>query len=95
MQISAAVVHEVGGPFTLAEVELGEPAADEVLVKIAGVGLCHTDLAVKDGHLPFPLPGVLGHEGPRKIHPLPTGSPPPGEIPLRQVDYHHAACRNQ
>lgn len=63
MQIKAAVVQEVGAPFTLTDVELGEPGPDEVLVKIAGVGVCHTDLAVKEGHLPFPLPGVLGHEG--------------------------------
>jgi aryl-alcohol dehydrogenase len=63
MQISAAVVQEVGAPFTLTEVELGEPAPDEVVVQIAGVGICHTDIAVKEGHLPFPLPGVLGHEG--------------------------------
>jgi aryl-alcohol dehydrogenase len=63
MQISAAVVQEVGAPFTLTEVELQEPAPDEVVVKIAGAGICHTDIAVQHGHLPFPLPGVLGHEG--------------------------------
>src|SRR6516225_1201487 len=63
MQISAAVVQEVGAPFTLTEVELQEPAPDEVLVQIAGAGICHTDIAVQHGHLPFPLPGVLGHEG--------------------------------
>jgi aryl-alcohol dehydrogenase len=63
MQISAAVVQEVGAPFKLAEVDLQEPAPDEVVVQIAGVGICHTDVAVKEGHLPFPLPGVLGHEG--------------------------------
>ncbi|MFZ0226618.1 MAG: NAD(P)-dependent alcohol dehydrogenase [Mycobacterium sp.] len=63
MQISAAVAHEVGAPFTLTEVDLEDPAPDEVLVQIAGVGICHTDIAVKEGHLPFPLPGVLGHEG--------------------------------
>jgi aryl-alcohol dehydrogenase len=63
MHISAAVVQEVGAPFTLAEVDLQEPAPDEVVVQIAGVGICHTDVAVKEGHLPFPLPGVLGHEG--------------------------------
>ena len=63
MQISAAVVQEVGAPFKLAEVELQEPAPDEVVVQIAGVGICHSDIAVKEGHLPFPLPGVLGHEG--------------------------------
>src|ERR1700729_71003 len=63
MQISAAVAHGVWAPFTLAEVDLQDPAPDEVLVQIAGVGICHTDIAVKEGHLPFPLPGVLGHEG--------------------------------
>jgi len=63
MQISAAVVQEVGAPFTLTEVDLQEPAPDEVVVQIAGVGICHTDIAVKEGHLPFQLPGVLGHEG--------------------------------
>src|SRR6201998_2655816 len=63
MQISAAVVQEVGAPFTLTEVQLQEPAPDEVVVKIAGAGICHTDVAVQHGHLPFPLPGVLGHEG--------------------------------
>lgn len=63
MQISAAVAPEVGAPFTMAEVDLGDPAPDEVVVEIAGVGICHTDIAVKQGHLPFPLPGVLGHEG--------------------------------
>ncbi|KQH81002.1 geraniol dehydrogenase [Mycobacterium gordonae] len=63
MQISAAVVQEVGEPFTLAEVDLHEPGPDEIVVQIAGVGICHTDIAVKEGHLPFPLPGVLGHEG--------------------------------
>ena len=63
MQISAAMVQEVGAPFTLAEVDLQGPAPDEVVVQIAGSGLCHTDIAVKEGHMPFPLPGVMGHEG--------------------------------
>ncbi|HYR12598.1 MAG TPA: NAD(P)-dependent alcohol dehydrogenase [Mycobacterium sp.] len=63
MQISAAVVQEVGAPFTITEVELQDPAPDEVVVQIAGAGICHTDIAVQHGHLPFPLPGVLGHEG--------------------------------
>lgn len=60
MRVSAAVVPHVGAPFSVTEVDLDEPRADEVLVQIAGVGLCHTDIAVRDGHLPFPLPGVLG-----------------------------------
>jgi aryl-alcohol dehydrogenase len=63
VRISAAVVQEVGAPFVLTEVDIQDPAPDEVLVQIAGAGICHTDIAVQHGHLPFPLPGVLGHEG--------------------------------
>jgi aryl-alcohol dehydrogenase len=63
MQVKAAVVREVGGDFSIEDVELGDPQSGEVLVDIAAVGLCHTDLAIQHGHLPFPLPGVVGHEG--------------------------------
>ena len=63
MEITAAVVREQGGAFALETIQLEEPRADEVLIKIAGVGLCHTDLVVRDQHFPTPLPAVLGHEG--------------------------------
>jgi len=63
MEITAAVVHELGADFQLETVTLGEPQAGEVLVEIKAVGLCHTDLAVQHGHLPFPFPAVYGHEG--------------------------------
>lgn len=59
----AAVVESGGAPFTLAAVELAEPGPHEVLVRVVATGLCHTDLGVASGGLPFPLPGVLGHEG--------------------------------
>lgn len=62
MQIQAAVVREKGS-FTFEQVELSAPQADEVLVKIVASGMCHTDLAVRDQHVPLPLPAVLGHEG--------------------------------
>jgi aryl-alcohol dehydrogenase len=60
---TAAVVESAGGPFTLTDVQLDEPRAGEVLVRLVAAGLCHTDLGVAVGALPFPLPGVLGHEG--------------------------------
>lgn len=63
MQIKAAVIHEIGGDFVIEDVEIGDPQAGEVLVEIASVGLCHTDVAAQHGHLPFPMPGVVGHEG--------------------------------
>jgi aryl-alcohol dehydrogenase len=59
----AAVVDSPGAPFTVCDVELDDLRADEVLVRMTAAGLCHTDLGVASGGLPFPLPGVLGHEG--------------------------------
>jgi S-(hydroxymethyl)glutathione dehydrogenase/alcohol dehydrogenase len=40
-----------------------DPGPGEVLVAIAAAGLCHSDLSVVDGTIPFPVPVVLGHEG--------------------------------
>ena len=62
MLIKAAVTNEKG-QFTFEEVELDEPKADEVLVKIVASGCCHTDLGGRDQMAPWPIPGVLGHEG--------------------------------
>jgi aryl-alcohol dehydrogenase len=63
MKIKAAVVREKSGPFVLEEVELDDPRADEILVRIVASGLCHTDLVARDQYMPVPLPVVLGHEG--------------------------------
>jgi aryl-alcohol dehydrogenase len=59
----AAVVHEAATPFSCEEVELDDPRPNEVLVRLVATGLCHTDLSAQAGIVPFPLPGVLGHEG--------------------------------
>ncbi|KUN07101.1 Zn-dependent alcohol dehydrogenase [Streptomyces yokosukanensis] len=40
-----------------------EPGPGEVLVAVKAAGLCHSDLSVVDGTIPFPVPVVLGHEG--------------------------------
>lgn len=61
--VKAAVVREKSGPFVIEDVVLDAPRANEVLVRIAGVGMCHTDLVVRDQYFPTPLPAVLGHEG--------------------------------
>jgi aryl-alcohol dehydrogenase len=61
--ITAAVVRTQGGPFKIEQLVLEEPRAGEVLVRIAGVGVCHTDIVVRDQYFPTPLPAVLGHEG--------------------------------
>lgn len=62
MKIRAAVVREAGR-FSLEAVELDDPRAGEVLVRVVATGMCHTDLAALDRELPYPLPAVLGHEG--------------------------------
>jgi aryl-alcohol dehydrogenase len=64
MRIKAAVVYETGGDFRIEQLELSDPRDDEVLVRVVGAGICHTDLGARDGHLPIPSPpSVFGHEG--------------------------------
>ncbi|MET8824447.1 NAD(P)-dependent alcohol dehydrogenase [Streptomyces sp. NPDC004610] len=60
----AAVLRSYDGPFTVEDVRLTSgPAHGELLVRIAGCGLCRTDLAVRHSAGRSPLPAVLGHEG--------------------------------
>ena len=63
MKIKAAVVREKAGPFVIEDIELEEPRDDELLVRIVGSGICHTDLSARDQLIPVPLPYVFGHEG--------------------------------
>ncbi len=63
MKTTVAVVNSQGADFSLEEIELADPQADEVLVKIVATGLCHTDIHLK-GFLPEEMfPNVFGHEG--------------------------------
>lgn len=63
LETKAAVVREKGGAFAIETVSLEDPRHNEVLIRIVGVGMCHTDLVVRDQYFPTPLPAVLGHEG--------------------------------
>ncbi|WP_148614381.1 NAD(P)-dependent alcohol dehydrogenase [Nocardioides rubriscoriae] len=63
MKTLAAVVHEQGAEFVLEEVDLDEPRADEVLVRMVATGLCHTDLSLRDSLPAEMFPRVFGHEG--------------------------------
>jgi S-(hydroxymethyl)glutathione dehydrogenase/alcohol dehydrogenase len=45
------------------DLEVREPGPGEVRVAISAAGLCHSDVSVVDGTIPFPVPVVLGHEG--------------------------------
>ena len=64
MKTQAAVLWEYGGDWQVEELDLDDPRGDEVLVKLAASGLCHSDEHVRVGDLPmeaFPIIG--GHEG--------------------------------
>lgn len=70
MKVSTAVLERSGAslpfadsrPIRIIKTELGKPRRDEVLVKIAAAGVCHSDLAAITGKRPRPLPVALGHE---------------------------------
>jgi len=63
MSVTAALTEVGGAPFALREVQLDQLRPDEVLVKVAASGVCHTDLSLRDQLFESPLPIVLGHEG--------------------------------
>jgi S-(hydroxymethyl)glutathione dehydrogenase/alcohol dehydrogenase len=58
----AVVARELGKPVVVEEVAFDPPARGEVLVKIAAVGVCHSDLSSTNGTIAMPLPLILGHE---------------------------------
>ena len=61
--MKAAVLYEYNTPLALEEVNLEEPKAGEVLVKIAAAGVCRSDYHYMKGEAHIALPVVLGHEG--------------------------------
>ena len=71
MRVRAAVLRTVAAeppyassrPIVVEDVDLAPPEPGELLVKVVGAGLCHSDLSVINGSRPRPLPVALGHEG--------------------------------
>jgi S-(hydroxymethyl)glutathione dehydrogenase/alcohol dehydrogenase len=63
MKTRAALFHGVGRPFEVAELDLAEPGAHDVVVRMRAVGICGTDLHQVKGEFRRPTPMVLGHEG--------------------------------
>ncbi len=60
--MKAAVLRSVGSPLALEDIPTPAPRAEEVLIKVAACGVCHSDLHVAKGEIKFPVPCVLGHE---------------------------------
>lgn len=63
MKVTAAVARARRGPLRLEPLELSEPEADEMLVRIVACGVANVDLDAIDGRLSTPLPFVAGTEG--------------------------------
>jgi NDMA-dependent alcohol dehydrogenase len=75
MKSRGAILHDVGGPWSVEEFELDPPRAGEVLVEMAAAGLCHSDDHILKGDmsapnevlrslgLPTMFPTIGGHEG--------------------------------
>src|SRR5687768_10777922 len=70
IRCKAAILRTIGAsrpyarskPLSIEEVTLAPPKPVELLVRIAGAGLCHSDLSVINGDRPRPVPMALGHE---------------------------------
>jgi NDMA-dependent alcohol dehydrogenase len=63
MQTRAAILWEVGKDWSVETIDLDPPRHGEVLVRMVGSGLCHSDEHLVTGDLPFQLPIIGGHEG--------------------------------
>lgn len=57
------VIYDGTQPRVVDDLEVRDPGHGEVRVAVVAAGLCHSDLSVVDGTIPFPVPVVLGHEG--------------------------------
>jgi NDMA-dependent alcohol dehydrogenase len=73
MKTRAAILWGLGEPWSVEDVELDDPRAGEVMVKLAASGLCHSDEHLITGDIPIPFPVVGGHEGAGVIHKVGPG----------------------
>jgi NDMA-dependent alcohol dehydrogenase len=73
MQTRAAVLYEVNTPWKIESIELDPPKANEILVKLAATGLCHSDEHSVTGDMPTGLPIIGGHEGAGRVEAVGPG----------------------
>jgi NDMA-dependent alcohol dehydrogenase len=63
MKVLAALLTAPNEPFRLEQLDLADPRAGEVLVRVRAVGVCHSDWHLVSGATKHPIPVVPGHEG--------------------------------
>ncbi len=61
--MKAAIVRELNGPVEIVDAQIGEPGPGQVKIKTSAAGVCHSDLSVQNGTIPWMFPALLGHEG--------------------------------
>ncbi len=71
--VKAAVMWSFNEPLKIDSLKLKAPREDEVVVKVAASGVCHSDLSVVKMVIPIPPPVVLGHEGAGVVEEVGTG----------------------
>jgi len=93
--MKAAVFHSPNQPLTIEEVNIEPPKKGEVLVKIAGTGLCRTDLHFIEGHFPWATPAVLGHEAAGTVEQIGEGVTrvQPGDHVILSIARSCGVCR--
>jgi S-(hydroxymethyl)glutathione dehydrogenase/alcohol dehydrogenase len=94
----AAVLREFGSPMEITEVEVEDPRAGEVLVKVAASGVCGSDIKALDGKSPVvrELPYILGHESAGVVAATGPGvtSVKPGDHVIIAMNGPCGSCRN-
>ncbi len=63
MLTKGAVLYGIKNDLIVGSLELEDPRAGEVLIKMEAAGICHSDLHVISGQAKQELPCILGHEG--------------------------------
>lgn len=63
MQIKAAVLRDPNGRYAVEDVEIDAPGPGQVLVRVVGAGMCHTDVLPRGAASMSPPPIITGHEG--------------------------------
>ncbi|MGV0635701.1 NDMA-dependent alcohol dehydrogenase [Mycolicibacillus trivialis] len=63
MKTKGALLWELNSGFRVDEIDLGDPVADEVQIRMHAAGMCHSDYHLTTGATPIGLPALGGHEG--------------------------------
>ncbi|MFJ6437900.1 NAD(P)-dependent alcohol dehydrogenase [Streptomyces sp. NPDC091416] len=89
-RVRAAVTEAPGAPFTVRDADLEDPRPHEVLVRMTAVGVCHTDLGMRDTWPRQLTPMVFGHEGAGRVEAV--GAEVTGVVPGDHVCLTFASC---